>query len=690
LCGLCSDWLMTETPAKIPAIFHEEALTGFPSPGATVFPQAIGMGCTWNPELAERKARCTAETFRAAGSTLALSPMIDICRSAHWSRLEESFGEDGYLTSVLALAFVRGMQGDDLRTGVATTGKHFAGYGQDNSNRQVFFEEFILPHEVITRVGNAQCIMPGYHQYNNIPCAAHPELLTDILRGHMQFTGLVVSDYGSVGMMVGQKYASDNLDAGVKAINAGMDVELSHGTCFRHLPEAIEQGKVSVQTLDAAVKRSLRLKARLGLLDETIQIGKDGDLDFDPPAHRRVAYEAACQSVVLLKNNGVLPLKKDVKKIALVGPNADSFQALLGDYTYQSMSGFWWGIPTDPTNPKLVTLLEGLRDRAGGRLTILHERGCDWSEPLEGQVDASGDPRLAAGGDDRMARIKAMVHAGVPEANLDRALQYAAESDVVIAAMGENMYLCGEGRDRKGIRLPGDQETFVKKLLETGKPVVLVLFGGRQQVIDTLEPGCAAVVQAWFPGEEGGNAVADLLLGNVNFSGRLCVSYPRTEAAGAMCYNEGYGDGAKLLYPFGYGLSYTRFEYRDMNVPAAAKTSDERIAISLKVKNAGDRDGAEVVQLYVSPKGLPIHCKPIQLKGFARLELAAGQEREVTFELSPEQLAHFADDQWVIEPGRYEFLAAASATDIRLRGSVELGGDRRQLKHRRVFVSTVR
>ena len=685
-------WLMTETPARLPAFFHDEALTGFPSLGATTFPQGIGMGCTWDPDLTEEKARFTAETFRAAGATFALSPMLDLCRNASWPRLEESFGEDPYLTSAMGLAFVKGLQGNDLRTGIAATCKHFAGYGGVNTNRQEFIAEILMPHEVAIKLGGAQSVMPGYHSDNGIPCIANHDLLTGILRGQLGFDGLIISDYGAVNSAGPSGTGVEKENTAAKCINAGADVELCQGLCFPLLPAAVKDGKVSQKTLDDAVRHSLMLKARIGLLDDEIQIGKDGPLDFDPPAHRRLAYQAACESLVLLKNNGILPLKNNVKKIALVGPNAGSFQALLGDYTYQSLSAFWWGIQTDPEKPKLVTLLEGLKSRVGGGITILHERGCDWSEPLESKLDttAPGDPRLLTDFRQNMARIKRLAHAGLPEANLSKALQFAAESDVVIAAMGENVYLCGEGRDRKGIRLPGEQEAFVQRLLDTGKPVILVLFGGRQQVIDTLEPRCAAVVQAWFPGEEGGNAVADLLLGRINPSGKLCVSYPKSDENRFMCYNEGYRVDDLPMYPFGYGLSYTRYAYRDLRLPSVAQTSDEWLTVSFKVKNAGQKAGTEIVQLYVSPQGRSQPGKPIQLKAFRRVELGKGKERLVTFKISPQQLAYFSDGNWVIEPGKYEIMVAASSVDVRLKGTIELTGEKRTMKSRSIYFADQR
>jgi beta-glucosidase len=592
----------------------------------------------------------------------------------------------------MGLAFVKGLQGHDLRTGIAATCKHFAGYGGVNTNRQEFIAEILMPHEVAIKLGGAQSVMPGYHSYDGIPCIANHDLLTGILRGQLGFDGLIISDYGAMNSAGPIGTGAEKENTAAKCLNAGAEVELCQGLCFPFLPAAVRDGKVSQKTLDDAVRHSLMLKARLGLLDDEIQIGKDGPLDFDPPAHRRLAYQAACESLVLLKNNGILPLKNNVKKIALVGPNAGSFQALLGDYTYQSLSAFWYGIQTDPEKPKLVTLLEGLKSRVGGGITILHERGCDWSEPLESKLDttAPGDPRLLMDSSGKMAGIKRLVHAGLPEANLSKALQFAAESDVVIAAMGENVYLCGEGRDRKGIRLPGEQEAFVQRLLDTGKPVILVLFGGRPQVIDTLEPRCAAVVQAWFPGEEGGNAVADLLLGNINPSGKLCVSYPKSDENRFMCYNEGYRADDLPMYPFGYGLSYTRYAYRDLRLPSVAQTSDEWLTVSFKVKNAGQKAGTEIVQLYVSPQGRSQPGKPIQLKAFRRVELGKGKERLVTFKISPQQLAYFSDGNWVIEPGKYEIMVAASSVDVRLKGTIELTGEKRTMKSRSIYFADQR
>ncbi|MEM9340177.1 MAG: glycoside hydrolase family 3 N-terminal domain-containing protein, partial [Bacteroidota bacterium] len=675
-------YLMTETSSKIPAIFHEEAITGFATEGATTFPQQIGIACAWNPEMVQRNTESTRKNMRAAGATFALSPMLDISRTAHWSRIEESYGEDPYLTSRLAVAFVTGLQGDDFKTGVAATAKHFAGYGTQNDNPKELYEDYIMPHEAVIKVGGAKSIMPSYGKYKGIAVSASSEMLTDILRRDVGFDGLVVSDYNAIRRIFkGHKQAASLQEAGVKALTAGIDVELSHPITFPLLPQALEDGDITLEVIDGAVKRSLIMKAKLGLLDDQPQIGTDGPLDFDPPAYRKLAYEAATQSIVLLKNDGILPLKKDIKKIALVGPNAATVHGLLGDYTYQSMISFWRSTAFDPNNPKLVSLKEGLENALGSSVEISHERGCDWSEPLEAVIKTDGL------GDDRLSKVKMIAIKGLPQPDLNRAIELAEDSDIIVAGMGENIYLCGEGRARKGIRLPGEQEAFVEKLLDTGKPVILVLFGGRQQVISKLESRCAAVIQAWFPGEEGGNAIADIMTGKVNPSAKLAVTYPRTEKKQEINYKNGYAPDDQPQYPFGYGLSYTSYTYSNFAMDTKTSITDDRFTISCEVANTGKVDGTEIVQLYVSPKDPETTMKPIQLKGFQRVPLKAGEKKKILFKVSPQQLVQYKNQGWIVEPGTYEFKIGASVTDIRLTGEIAITGEDLKLDARSVFFS---
>jgi beta-glucosidase len=677
------NYLITETPSGIPAIFHEEAITGVAAKGATVYPQQLGVACTWNPQLAEMKTEQTAVVMRDIGGSLALSPMVDIIRSAHWPRIEESYGEDSYLSSRMSLAFVNGLQKKGFQNGVAACSKHFLGYGggSESADKELF-EEILMPHEVLIRKGNSKVVMMGYHEFRGSYAVSNDTLIKDILRGYLGFDGIVVSDYSAVSRQWSGDSPQQLKLRAVAAINAGNDLEFSDGISYPYLIQAIKEGLVSEKRFDEAVRRALTLKARLGLLDKEARLYTEGNLNLDKPAYRKLAYELACQSQVLLKNNGVLPLTGLPKHIALVGPNANTFWCMLGDYTYQSMYSFWWGGKIDPNNPKIGTLREALQSKLNKDISLTYERGCDWSSENEASVIRSGD------GDPRTKALKLMLMESSDPSNWKKAMEIAGASDVIIAAMGENPTLCGEGRERKGIRLPGDQERFVKELIATGRPVVLVIFGGRPQVIKEIESGCAAILQAWYPGEEGGNAVADILLGNENPSGKLCVSYPATERKLQLCYNNGTAVDSLISYPFGYGLSYTTYSYSNLILPTKTKISIDQIQVSFSVKNTGSIAGTEIVQLYLSPLDEGSNMKPIQLKGFQRVELKPDEEKTVIFKVSLELLAQYKNKNWVIEPGGYKFLVSASSKDTRLQGILMITGEKKELPDgRKVYFS---
>ncbi|MFI3270184.1 MAG: glycoside hydrolase family 3 N-terminal domain-containing protein [Rikenellaceae bacterium] len=667
-------------------LLRGEAITGLNTKGATTLPQQIGISCSWNPELVKRNTAGTSALMRSRNITLALSPMLDVTRNAVWGRTEEGFGEDAYLTSRMGLAFVDGMQSEDISKGVAATVKHFAGYGMSEANDKMFIEQILMPHEVAIKIGGAQSIMPGYHKYKDIPASASSYLLNDVARGDWEFDGVVVSDYGAVKQVFSAyKYAPSLMDAGVMTLLNGVDLELPGGNAYKLLKDAIAQGKITEEQINVSVKRMLRLKARLGLLDvENIEIKS---LPLDPADRRQDAYQSACQSVVLLKNEGeVLPITKSVKKVALVGPNADAFESLLGDYTSQSLGLYWGKKPIQGDDPKLVTLYEALQNKLK-TAKILYERGCEWKEPAAPKKSADGKPFV---GDEREKKVVEISSKDFGTPNPELAIKKAAESDIIIAAMGENRYLCGEGRNRPNFRLAGKQEEFVKSLIATGKPVVLIIFGGRQHALGEVEKGCKAILQAWYPGEEGGNAVADILLGNVNPSAKMSVTSPRTTKQAKVWYGDGYSEDNMPLFPFGHGLSYTTFEYSSLRTKSSFKCSDKGIDVEFTIKNSGKRDGCEIVQLYVAPKE-PINGIKQSLQGFARVDLKAGESRRVKFTLSPEQFAHLNDKmKWSIDPAEYEFQVAASATDIRLKESVKLVGESVALpKGRKIFFSEV-
>ena len=688
------NWLRTETRLGIPAIIHGEAITGTPVVSATTLPQQIGMGCTWNPNLLEKNSAATRRQMRQIGMTQALSPMMDVGDDARWGRNEEGFGEDPYLTSMMGLAFVHGLQGDDLRIGVAATIKHFAGYAQEKANQEKFTdnplnrdeiavarfrEDVLTPFEVAVKIGKAASVMPAYHSNGGIPCSASKFLLNDILRKEWEFEGDVVSDYGSI------KFSkADSIEALVGCLRAGVDVDLPAGDIYKLIPQALASGLIDENIVDKAVSHILGMKERLGLLDSNPVVVGEGTIpNLDDAADRKRAYESACQSLVLLKNNGILPISKNIHSIAVIGPNANSFYSLLGDYTPQTVSEFYFKTPFDPNQPKLITLLAGLNNRAGNRISIEYERGCDWI-----QSKSSNDAQIVIE-DELLKNAAKQPLQPEPVPNWERALTIAQKSDLVIVAVGENRFLCGETRDRKNVRLPGQQQQLVKELIAIGKPVVLVLFGGRANAIGEIASGCQAIVQAWYPGEEGGNAVADLLLGNINPSGKITFTMPASSKQCPMGYRQGYNPKDPPLYPFGHGLSYTTYKYDHLKMAGKYKTNGEKIPVSFTLTNTGTREGEEVSQLYISSAlGLSRHVA-IELKGFTRVKLQPKETRKVTVLLSPHQLAIYntKDNTWEIKPGTYQIKVGASSTDIKLKGDIELTGETLELKSRKVFFS---
>ena len=674
-------YLVEDTPAGIPAIFHDEALSGLTAKGATIYPQAIGAACSWNPDLMRAKTARTAVDMRSVGQQLALSPMLDLIRTPHWPRIEESCGEDAFLTSTLGCAFVEGLQSQGFHDGVAATTKHFLGYGGANTlSWKELYEEVLLPHETAIRTQGTESLMTSYDRFRSEYAVCSDTLINVILRGYLDYGGAIVSDYGAV--QTGRDRSEEALKQyAVDALLAGNDLELAWNTSYKYIPDLVREGRIPEAALEKAVKRALMLKARAGLLEENPTFCAEGSLELDSPEGRRIAYEIASQSIVLLKNEGILPLKGS-EKIALVGPNANSVWSMLGDYTFPSMQIFFHRREPDLNAVKIPTLLEALRQAYSGE--IAYERGCDWS--------TMNDARIAEGGDARIRGMRMRRIESPDPTDAKAALRLAAKSDVIVAAMGENVFLCGENRVRNGIRLPGDQEQFVRDLIATGKPVVLIVFGGHPQVLSGIAEGCAAILQAWYPGEEGGNAVANILTGKVNPSGHLCVSYPATEDTGLRCYNE--EPAAEFVaWPFGYGLSYTSFNFDNFSVDPAATTKGGPVTVSCRVTNTGSRAGAEVVQLYVSPaSGQPL--KPLQLKGYQRVELESGASATVTFKVDPDQLAWWSTGKdgrsvWTVSPGDYRFRIGSSSADLPLEGICSLSGSETHKPIRDVYFPEV-
>ena len=637
--------------------------------GATIYPQQIGHACSFNPQLAELKTRQTGTAMRKMGAVLALSPMVDVCRTPSFNRLEESYGEDAYLSAVMGTAFVKGMQQDDLKKGVGACSKHYLGYGGGgDAEEKELMEGILLPHEAIIRLAGSHVIMPGYHAVHGTNCVANAEILQDILHGYLNFDGMVVSDYSSIDQI---PELTDPVHKAAAAINAGNDVDFPTGANYQHLQQAIDEGLVSPETFERAVKNVLRHKFRAGLFDKNPYLYTKEQITLDTPEERQTAYDIATQSVVLLENKGILPLK-DARTILLTGPNANTMWSMCGDYSFPAMSYFWKQMENGFEQPHIVTLLEGMKNNKPEGVNLLYSRGCDWTEEIETKYDKNGDPRSWEYG-----LLHRKVDAG-ETADKAEALGMAAQSDVIVVAVGENVMLCGENRDRQGLRLPGKQEQYVEELLATGKPVVLVVFGGRAQVISGLAERCAAVIQAWYPGEEGGNAVADILYGKVSPSAKLSVSYPNTEVYEPLCYNRSTEQDPRVQWPFGYGLSYTTFEYSKLKVDGEFATSAPSISLSFEVKNTGAMAADEIAQVYLSPTSDDQPLRPIQLQGFARVSVQPGESKTVRVKLYTEQFGFYSHEgqrQWNVLPGTYLVKVGASSTDIRLQELITLKGE---------------
>ena len=678
---------MHHTPNGIPALFHEEVLSGINTQGSTIYPQQIGQACSFDAELAELKTRQTSTQMRKMGGILSLSPMVDVVRNPSFNRLEESYGEDGYLSAVMGTAFVNGLQQGDLRKGVGACSKHYLGYGGGgDANEKELMEEILLPHETMIRVAGSKAVMPGYHAMANTPvtCVADSFILKNILRDYLGFDGMVVSDYTAIDQLApsnlpqkGEATVKPEMEKAAMAINGCNYVDFPFCANYQYLQEALDSGLVAPQAFERAVKDVLRYKFRAGLFDKKPYLYSTEKIVLDTPEERKTAYDIAVESVVLLQNDSnLLPLSSEAPlRVLVTGPNANSMWAMCGDYSFPAMTFFWKKVEKDLDHPHVITLLEGMQNHKPDSVSIFYSRGCDWTEEIETKFSHVGDKRSW-----EYPLLHRKVDSG-ETANKEEALAMADSADVIIAAMGENVMLCGENRDRQGLRLPGKQQEYVEALLATGKPVILVLFGGRAQVIGDLAERCAAVIQAWYPGEEGGHAVADILYGKVSPSAKLSVSYPKEEIYEPICYNYGNGQLAnnKIAWPFGYGLSYTTFEYKHLLMDESARVSTDYIKVSFEVKNTGKVAGTEIAQVYLSPTAADQPLRHLQLQGFARVALEPGQTKRVEMKLYTDQFGYYTHEgecQWNILPGTYTVKVGASSADIRLEQDITLKGEK--------------
>lgn len=701
LANTIQSFLIHETRLGIPAIVHEESCAGYMALGATCFPQAIGIASTWDPQAVEQMGQVIREQMRAVGAHHALAPVLDMTRDPRWGRVEETFGEDPYLIARLGVAYIKGLQGENLREGVVATGKHFVGHGNSEGGlnwapahipRRELLETFVFPFEAAIKEAGLWSVMNAYHELDGIPCGAASELFNDLLRREFGFDGLVVSDYFSVDQLCSYHHvARDKQEAAGLALWAGIDIELPSTDCYGEpLQQAVRTGKISEDLVDTAVRRVLTTKFLLGLFENPyVQAGRAVEV-FDTPAQRALARSLAQKSIILLKNDGhLLPLSKELASIAVIGPNADSVRNLVGDYAYpahietlvEMAANNPFGMPV-PDKVELVkhwvpmiTILEGIRRKVSPQTQVRYAKGCE----------VRGESR------DGFAEAVAL----------------ARQSDVAVLVVGGKSGLtdectCGESRDRAELGLPGVQQELVQAVYETGTPVVVILVDGRPLALPWIAEHIPAVLHAWLPGEEGANAVADVLFGDYNPAGRLPISVPQAVGQVPVYYNHKVSGGrshwkgdyvelsTRPLYSFGHGLSYTHFAYSNLAITPGQASAGETVEISIDVANTGQYAGDEVVQLYTRTPLASVTRPVKELKGFARLTLEPGQTKRVTFHLAVNQLGFYNRElAFVIEPGTVEVMVGSSSEEIRATGSFEIIGTTTPIGSVKVFFSAV-
>lgn len=663
-------FVQTETASKIPVLFHEEVINGVAAKGSTVTPQMLGLACSFDPELVKQNAHNAGESIKQLGGYYALSPMMDIITDARWARGEEGFGEDSYVVSAFADAFITGLQDMD----VGATAKHYAGYGVENQEESFFINETLAPFEVAIRKSNVSAIMPGYHKFRGVPATCSEDLLVDALREHLGFEGVVVSDYNAItNIHRNFGYTDDATASAIASIKASVDVDLPQGGNYQTLIDAVRSGAIEESYIDAALGRVLGFKEKMMPSAPTLCT----NVELDPPAHRADARNAARNAIVLLKNNGILPLDPNSSTHLLVtGPNADSYYSLLGDYSWGGLAEFFRSIPNDRLNPHLYTLLDGLKGLAGDAITLDFARGFSW---VEGDTTNDISSNQSAG-DARTKKANRQPLEVTPETDFDAALSKAAQSDIILAAVGENRYLCGEGTSRDDVHLPGEQETYVQQLIDTGKPVILCVFGGRPMAIAALAKQCAAVLYAWYPGEEGGNACAEILFGQTNPTAKLAVTIPDTNEDVPVHWKD---EGVKPMFPFGFGLSYTNYTYNNFAVAGEVSTSDASFVVDFTVTNTGNYDGAEITQFYFEN----VHTKQKKLLGFAKTPLHAGETKHGQMRFFLDQFGLYEDGTFVVRPATQKLTIGSSSVIPEFTQEITLVGDVIHKDKRTTFLS---
>jgi beta-glucosidase len=656
-----------ESRLKIPLIFGMDVIHGY----ETVFPIPLGLSCSWDMKLVENSARVAAVEASADGINWTFSPMVDICRDARWGRIAEGHGEDPYVNAEMAKAMVKGYQGNDLSANntIMSCVKHYAMYGAAEAGRdynttdmtrQTMYNVYFPPFKAAADAGVGS-FMASFNEIEGVPATANKWLLTDVLRKQWGFKGFVVTDYTGINEMIDHGIG-DLQTVSARALNAGIDMDMVGEGILNTIQKSLKEGKTTVTQIDAACRRILEAKYKLGLFDDPYRYcdATRARTQVFTPAHRKMARETAAQSFVLLKNKGnILPLKKS-GTIALVGPLADNAP---------NMPGTW---AVAARFDEAVTVLKGMQDVGGGSVKMLHARGSN--------LDADSLFEDRAGMFGKSLRRDSRT----AQQMIDEAVTIASQSDVVVVAAGESAEMTGESSSRSDIEIPQVQKDLIHALLKTGKPVVLVLFTGRPLAMKWESENVPAILNVWFGGSEAGYAIADVLFGDVNPSGKLTTTWPQVVGQLPMYYahkNTGrpLGEGAwfakfrsnyldvsnEPVYPFGYGIGYSAFSYGDIKLSATSLKGNQTLTASVTVTNTGKYDGKEVVQLYIRDIVGTVTRPVKELKGFQKIELKAGETRTVSFNISPEHLKFYNYElnyDW--EPGEFEIMIGPNSRDV--------------------------
>jgi beta-glucosidase len=660
-------YLLEETRLGIPAIFVDEGQHGMMRPESTVFPQAIGLACSWDPELFEQVYSIVAVEMRSRGTHHALTPVIDVCRDPRWGRVEETYGEDPYLNGVLSCAAVKGLQGSRngrvARNHVAATLKHLVGHGQSeggqnqgpaNYSMRVLRDYHMPPFKMCIDKAKPVSVMPSYNEVDGVPSHSNAWLLKELLRKEWKYNGMIVSDYYGVDQLLHKHFVVNNeKEAAATAFNAGVQYELPQGNFYKLLPKLVKERKVKQAEIDKAVAQVLKLKFELGLFenpyvdwDEAIRVSKD-------PRHREIALKAARESIVLLKNNGLLPISPNkYKKIAVVGPCAKDV--------------YFGGYAGEPYEK--VSLLDGVRNRAK-KSEVVFAQGCRLTtNTTSSYFNWKYDDIVFASREENLKLI-------------DEAVRVASGADLVVLAIGENEHLCREAwaknhiGDNSTLDLFGEQQELADAMFALGKPVVVYLMNGRPLSIAKIAEKAPAIVEGWYMGQETGTAAAEVIFGDINPSGKLTLTFPRSAGQLPMYYNhkpsaqfhDYLSEPVTPLFHFGYGLSYTRFTYSNIKLQKKSIRSREKVKVSVEVTNSGKISGDEIVQLYIRDRISTVTRPVKELKDFQRISLKAGETRKVVFEISPDKLSfHNVNMKFTLEPGTFEIMLGGSSHDADL------------------------